>query len=740
MVAGRSLLRLARKKVLAHLPQLAGFVLLLTVGMCFFMTLFTIALRYEETAEQFFEDLSYADATYYGTFDAKQVKTLNEQDAVLSAEGRTVRDYREEGRFYRAISLTETVNALHIYEGRLPREKDECLLLRRNALALGLSLGDAIKIDGKSLTITGLAAAPEYVYLVQNERTTMAHPEQFVVLYVSEDFYPAGFNELVVRIDAGEATRDYSGMINAFRVVFQKDQPNYALYRSDLEQLRSFAYIFPGIFVALIAVVIYVMLRRTIQKERRQIGAMKALGVSDARIISVYLAQFCLAAFMGALLGCVLAAPVSAGIISILSSMFEVPALSFAVYPGLWTGAILTAILLGAVSALVALQDVLSLTPASAMRPQAPKGGRHRVLEEQRGTASLQTSFNTRYALKSALRNKGRFVAVVLGMCGSCALLVFSFGFSNSIDNTQRKYFEEFARYDVIVNLTPLSLSEEHPAAKEMDESTKVLLLPVEIENGNYMLAITEDGFDMVAIPREALNRGFILPEYFALQWRVGVGDTLRVDGHDVEVSAVVAQYLGPMLYTSHRYVGTVTDEIPATYNTLFGRSADLAALSAYLNKNGLSFATIEDDRNSFKSIMESMSVLIWFMISCSIVLGFTVLYSVGLITLSAREYEYMFMGVMGYPHRSILLAQAKETTLQFFLATPLGFILGWVLLESIKGEFSNNSFVVAPLIEPQSFALAAALVIGVAALMLLVISRHVSKLDIVEGLKTQDV
>jgi hypothetical protein len=55
-----------------------------------------------------------------------------------------------------------------------------------------------------------------------------------------------------------------------------------------------------------------------------------------------------------------------------------------------------------------------------------------------------------------------------------------------------------------------------------------------------------------------------------------------------------------------------------------------------------------------------------------------------------------MFMGVMGYPHKSILTAHIKETVLQLILAILLGFILGNVLLELIKGEFSGSSFVIS--------------------------------------------
>ncbi|MDR0325495.1 MAG: FtsX-like permease family protein, partial [Oscillospiraceae bacterium] len=505
-----------------------------------------------------------------------------------------------------------------------------------------------------------------------------------------------------------------------------------------LEEISSFAFIFPLVFAVLIAVVIYVMLSRTIQKDRRQIGTMKALGATDGKIIGIYLSQFCFAALIGALIGCFAAIYICDVIIGIFSAMFVVPTLSFALYPGLWLAAILVSVLLCALSGLIALTSILPLLPAHAMRPRKPKGG-GRIFIERIGFLWKHFTFNSRYALKNSLRNKGRFFAVVLGMCGSCALLAFSLGFYDSIGNTQDKYFREFANYDVIADVDVMPLTLDHPALEQMEESFKALLLPVDIQEGNYILAVVENGFDMVNIPNEELQKGVIIPEYFATQWSVGVGDSIEINGYDAVVSAIVPQHLGLTLYTGFEYIAAITDEIPAIYNTIYGRSGDMATLTAYLKENGIDFATVDDDRTSFDSIMESMSVLIWFMIACSVVLGFTVLYSVGLINLSAREYEYMFMGVMGYPHKSILMAHIKETVLQLIMAIPLGYILGNMLLELIKGEFSGSSFVISAVILPQSYAVSALSVIGITALMAGVTSRHIGKLDIVEGLKAQD-
>lgn len=730
--------KLSYKKARSHIPQLSGLMLLLVVGVCFYITLSTIVLRFEETAEQYITDNTYADVTFYGVFDDESVNLLLDSDRVTLAQGRTIRDFREGERIFRVISLTDGVNIPYLYDGSLPSDENECIILKRNADSMGFSVGDKLSLGERTLTITGLAASPEYIYMVQNERTMMAQTERFGVVFVEQGFFSAGFNEIVALADNMASFGELADLIGAFRFIPQKDQQNHALYRSDLGEIGSFAAIFPFIFAVLIAVVIYVMLSRIIQKDRKQIGTMKSLGVTNGKIIGIYLSQFGFAALAGAFIGCVAAVFICDFIIGIFSSMFEVPTLSFAFYPGLWTGAIIVAVLLCVISGLIALVPILKLLPAHAMRPRVPKSGK-RILLERTGLLWKQFSFNTRYAIKNSLRNKSRFFAVVLGMCGSCALLAFSLGFNDSIGNTQEKYFNTFANYDIIVSFDPIPRSYEHPAAEQMDGSGKALVIHVDIMDEHYTLAILEKDFNMLNIPSSALQNGVIIPEYFAGIWKVKVGDTLRISGYDAIISAIVPQYLGLTLFTGLDYINRITSEIPAVYNTIYGKSGDMSELASYLKENNIDFTTIDDDKTSFDTIMESMSVLIWFMIACSVVLGFTVLYSVGLINLSAREYEYMFMGVMGYPHRSILTAHIKETIGQLIFAIPFGFILGNVLLETIKGEFSGSNFVISTAILPQSYLISAISVICVTAIMVMVTSRHIGKLDIVEGLKVRD-
>jgi len=732
----KSTLRLIYRKIQSHVPQLLGLMLLLVIGVGFFITLSGIALRSEEVAEQYFIEQAYADVTFYGTFNDENVRAISELDGIILAQGRTVQDFREGEQIFRIISLTDGINIPFIYDGRTPLNETEGLILKSNAYAMGIAIGDTLNIRDRYVVITGLVTSPEYVYMVQNERITMARPDSFGVVFVRSGFFTQGYDEIVALTYGDFCNDEASNVIAAFRTVTREAQTNYVFLQDDIGVLRTFAFIFPFVFAILIAAVIYVMLSRSIQKDRKQIGTMKAMGVSNTKIIGIYLSQFCFTALVGALLGGAVSIFIGDVILDVF--LFELPALSFVIYSHLWLSAILVSVLMCALSGLIALLSILALLPANAMRPRQPKG-KKRTLLENVGFLWNRFSFNTRYALKSSLRNKGRFLAVVLGMCGTTILLTFSLGFNDSIINTQDRYFDDFANYDVIINLDIYPLAFEHPVLEQIDESRRTLIMPVNIQGEYYTLIITENEFDMFNVDSFALQNGIVIPDFFADRWNVETGDSIGMGDYYVTVSAVIPQYLGLMLLTSFEYVSEAIYDIPEVYNTIFGRNRDMEALALYLVDNDIDFTTIYDDKTSFDSVMGMMSMLIWVLIAFSIILGFTVLYSVGMINLSAREYEYMFMGVMGYPQRSILMAHIKETIGQLALAIPLGFLLGYLLLENIRGAFSSDNFVISAVIFPRSYFISALSVIGVTVILALVTSRHIEKLDVVEGLKSHD-
>jgi len=93
----------------------------------------------------------------------------------------------------------------------------------------------------------------------------------------------------------------------------------------------------------------------------------------------------------------------------------------------------------------------------------------------------------------------------------------------------------------------------------------------------------------------------------------------------------------------------------------------------------------------------------------------------------------------MGYLRSSILIAHIKETIGQLALAIPLGFLPRYLFSENIRGAFSSNIFVIAAVVFPQGYLIAALSVFGVTVIMALVTSRLIERLDVLGGLKAQD-
>ncbi len=85
------------------------------------------------------------------------------------------------------------------------------------------------------------------------------------------------------------------------------------------------------------------------------------------------------------------------------------------------------------------------------------------------------------------------------------------------------------------------------------------------------------------------------------------------------------------------------------------------------------------------------------------------------------------------------MLAHAKEAVIQMIISIPLGFLLGNLILQGIKGQFSSVAFVVEVDVYPIAYIVGASSIIIVTAIMALVTSIAVSRLDIVQGLKVQD-
>ena len=727
---------LSIRKMKNNFAQMLGMGLLILIAALFFTTLFTFKTIYEEEVTTLFRQQHYAAVTLTGNFTADDTKKLEASPHISTIEKRTVQDFRSGDKTVRLISLSTKLNQVILEKGHLPKSTAECVLISQYARQNKIKLNDTFTVNGQKLNVVGIVRSPEYIYYSQSERSFSADPKTFAVAFVSKNFFPSA-NQLLLASTTSIKEAEIKKLLPYQSFTAQKDQINYQMYQGDLDQFVSFAYIFPTIFWLLSFGIIFIILRRTLLKEHKQIGLLKALGTTNFSIIRIYTRQFVLLGLFSSLIGCLLSYPVTELLFRIFSGMIELPTLAYHIDSHYWVISLMISTLGCGVFSLCSMLDILKEYPAISMRQRIPKVKRTRV--PSRFLSSL--SFNTRYAFAASLRNKGRFFLMVLGMSASTGLLLFSLGFNDSIRGVADHYFQTFAKYDFIVQLPePLPLDQTIiQTSSVIDRQEAALQLTGTFHDEDYPLIITSSDITILNLPTEKLDQGLVIPEYYAKKWHVSVGDQITINEKKATISAVLPLSMGLAVYTSYDYARTRFKELPAVYNTLYVTSDHPSKGVKQLKEKNLFYTTAEEDKQTFRSLLDNMGILIVLLVICSVILGATVIFCLNLMNLTIREFEYMFMNIMGYSKRRILQTINKENLLQLLLSIPLGFFAGNWLLAAIKEQFSQNSFAMQPSIRLESYIFTALVVSIISSFRLLISNRYIEGLAIVEGLKVQE-
>ena len=731
-------LKLSLRKIKKYKYQYLGISILIAVGLAFFLILATIKEAYEEETLDFFDTYAYADLTMYGNFTDADEQIIDDLFEDANVQARYVFDQMIDQQTIRWMSITEDINELYFYEGTYPSE-GEVVLQKKFAEEKQLSVGQSITIDDVSYEISGIVTSPEHVYLVKNEQSFMLSGADLGIIYVDHSFFTGSYQEILIH---GDLSTD---KINQLKQLYpnslyvnQEQQINYQLFRADLEQIETFSVIFPTVFFMLIILMIYVMISRSVTEERRQVGIYKALGYQTKRVIWIYLFQILLITTFGILLSFILTYGLTNVIIKAFSAMFEVPNLSFKFYPMFWLVSIVILVILNTTFCMLSLFKIVKQLPARLLRPAQVK---HRKLMIGDRILKLFSgmSFNSKYAVKSMMRNKPRFLTMIAGMSGTLTLLIFAFSFYDSIGYTKEIHFDDFVSYDASVSFEPMMLNDDHISMTIADDYDKVLTIPVILDDEIQKVMIIENDFKAMDIDVSSLESGVMLPRYLAEQLEVNVGDIITLDEYQFRVSKIVDQHFNLSIFVLRSYIESVTGTSYGFYNTLYIRTTQLNELEDLKENHPFTYQTVVDEKKGFDSIMESLEGLIWFMLGASVILGAVVMLSMGQMNLTSRMDEYIFLRAVGYPDHKITLIGIKELIVQFMLSAGLAVYLSNLVIIRVAFEFSSKQFVLAVSTSYVTYILSFLIGVVLSCITVIYSKFYISDLDIVESMKMRE-
>ena len=764
----------ALRQMRLQISSLLGLIVIIGVAVGFYATLKSNSVNFEQSSHQYFRDYKMPDLIVDGIdFAEEDAANLEKIAGVEAVQARATVDARDGDITFRLLSYdihNPRVNRPYLYDGEEPKTAEECLVADKYALKHNVHPGDTLSFENRAFSaeckVAGIATTPEDMYLKQSATESIADTSEFGVLYVDTEFLlqrkiPMNQIALVFAQDSDEE-RIYDTVEDKLggkilKLTKREMVSSYDAFSADVGDFSRMAYIFPIVFLIIASVVVFVGQRRNVLRDRRQIGVLKAMGSGSAQIMFLYCAISVVATVVGAALGAVIARVAGPSLVNTYQSIFSAPFFTFeGLAHHIWLPTIL-AFIVTIVSTVIAVWGVVTIMPAEAMHAEQPKTGRDILLQRTRLWNRL--TFHSRYAVKSALRNRGRFFAMVCGVVASVTLTVMSLGFQDSYKFITTDYFDTAIDYDFAVRTQPTP-STQPPAfldAVDLTQQQQALVLPATLTAGDrdeeLPVVIVDDPEAVYSFKSDdggepKYGDGLVLSHYYADKLGVSVGDAVEITTPNgvvegtIKVSDRVRQNLGFIAIANYAQAEKHLGLESPSYNTIFANTdGDRHEIEKEIERQEgvLAISSIGDERESFQKLSATLNMYIELLVMFSIVLGVAALYSVSTIALLARQYEFVILRVMGYSPREISLAYLKELVMQFLVGLPLGLVGGYYLTSFVARQFANSQMLFASFINWDTYvysALAAALVIG---FVWLVSLRKIARLQLVEGLKGRD-
>ena len=510
-----------------------------------------------------------------------------------------------------------------------------------------------------------------------------------------------------------------------------------------------------------------------VEEERTLIGLYKALGYSRGRILSKYVDYALWACLLGGVLGNIIGfVGLPLFLFTVFDDMYSLPQmlLSYDIVSSIVSVALFAVGVVGAT--IIACRHEMAETPASLMRPKAPRAG-SRILLERIGFIWRRMGFLNKVAARNLFRYKKRAFMTIFGIAGCTALVICGMGIRDTSVALSPKQYGHITRYDLLAVANPDDFSQtcaaldERSAVKDSGV-TVTSTLPIMTDNVTFTFGGKSETVQLIVVPDDRTND---LDDYVRLedeskeplslrdgdvylskssQLVLGIqpGDTAHVQDSSlnvakVKVSDISLNYLGNTLYmtqsTYERAFGRSV-RLNGIFALLKGSSADQIAFSKKLKSDGwLSISSTAEHWENFEAnftIINSVVVLVTFMAAC---LSFVVVFTLSNTNISERERELATIKVLGFRRGEVHHYVNKETLILTAIGAALGVPLGGLLAESFTYILQMPSLYFDVEVEPLSYVLAVVLSFGFTFIVNLATNRTLNKIDMVGALKSAE-
>lgn len=512
--------------------------------------------------------------------------------------------------------------------------------------------------------------------------------------------------------------------------------------RQDINQSSKLLYIFPVIFFLVSVLIILTTLTQLILKERLQIGAMKAIGISKGKIYYHYMSYGFILCLIGSILGFVVGPLVIPNVMNIkYKLLWDIPSLPISFFYPLNIICIVLILLLSILVSYIVLRNTINLKPVDLLR-----SNNNTKVRKEKSEHKFNVSLTTRMSLRNIFSNKAKSLMIIIGTMGCTALLVCGFGIMDTLN-----YGIDLDVYKN--NPVPLTISTSISENDIKDNLLQVdgieyveslITYPVTIDSNDANITST---INLIDTPNSRFfnfpygNGGIIINQSLAEDLNVKLGDTVSVIYNNIhyekEIDYIYESSILSGIYdlsnnydnpiAPNRYWAEVNNEqdinkIKEDVKTIQGVSETLSLQDQIAYANDL-----------LGSIKNMTNVIKFFAIALCVV----VIYNLISLNISERSRDIATMKVIGFRFNEIVITLVKEILILTLIGTTIGLFLGYPLCVATMAINKTNLITFIYHIYPTTYIISFFISILSTIVVELILCQRVKKISMVESLKS---
>lgn len=716
------------------------------------------------SGDKYYESNNLQDIWLSGeNFTDEDLKNVKEISNVKNAE--RILNIRTELENYKDVSLdtnfieTNEISKMYIVDGEeFSKDKKGVWLDSYLAKNLDLKVGDEITFKYKDYEmkekILGLITVPDHIYSVKDESTIFPTHKDFGFIYLSVNEFPIQdymiYNQIIVDVDdtdkIDETKRNIENNIkSAIAVTDRNASSSYQSYNSEIEEGETYSKVFTFLFLFIAILSVVTTMNRFVKKQRTQIGTLKALGFKNRKIIKHYVSYGFYVSLLASILGLILGKYVlGAFFLNMEAQYFEIPVYNTILISSVYILALIVVVLITIVTYL-SCRGILKESAVDALRTEIPKVKNTKFDLTTKGIFK-KSSISTRWNLRDIGRNKSRSIMAVVGIIGCTMLLVCAFGMLDTMNSYLDWEFNKISNFEYKLSLSNNYTNEQLEKLTDKYGKSTSETLGIEIKNGEKKEAntlVVNDAKDYLKYTnhnREYMDLkddGIYITEKLSKKYNLNIGDTIswHIFGDNTWYTCkIVGLNRDPQnqnLNMTRKYYETLglTYRADSLYtNENLSETKSLDGVDIIQSKANL--------QEGMESMLDTMKTMITILIVVSAILGFVIIYNLGILSFTEKQYQFATLKVLGFKNQQIKKIFIKQNLWLSIIGIVLGLPLGFIMVDYIFKAALGENYDFSASIKPLSYLLAAGGSLIVAIFVNKVLSRKVKTIDMVTSLK----